>query len=44
MSEHRRSFIIVGGLHLPDLKVGSRVAPEAGCTPRFDMRATYRVD
>lgn len=25
ISEHRRSFVIVGALHLPDLKVGGRV-------------------
>jgi hypothetical protein len=27
MSEHRRSFVIVGALHLPDLRVGDRVEP-----------------
>lgn len=27
LSEHRRSFVIVGALHLPDLKVGHRVEP-----------------
>jgi hypothetical protein len=27
ISEHRRSFVIVGALHLPDLRVGGRVEP-----------------
>ena len=27
ISEHRRSFVIVGALHLPDLNVGGRVEP-----------------
>jgi hypothetical protein len=27
ISEHRRSFVIVGALHLPDLRVGDRVEP-----------------
>jgi TraB/PrgY/gumN family len=27
ISEHRRTFVIVGALHLPDLRVGNRVEP-----------------
>jgi hypothetical protein len=44
ISEHRRSFVIVGALHLPDLRVGKRVEPGLISLLRQQGFSVTRID
>jgi hypothetical protein len=44
LSEHRRSFVIVGAMHLPDLKVGNRVEPGLISLLRRQGYSVTRID